>query len=224
MRRKTDFSDYPLPEGLTSRVVTYLNVFRLLISLALMFAFFTGELVTPHILDKGGITGTVLISYFIMAVFLAIEARRRSARPFFLAQVSLFTDILFLSILLFIFGGLESGMAILLIFASASAAILLPLRIALFLASLVVLAFIGEALAGMLLRDEARSELIQAGLYGTTTFIICIIVNLLSYLLRDYRLTAEQIEFWQNGRHRLHDRFRYTRREDGSWELVRLAP
>jgi two-component system sensor histidine kinase PilS (NtrC family) len=143
-------------------------------------------------LDKGGITGTVLISYFIMAVFLAIEARRRSARPFFLAQVSLFTDILFLSILLFIFGGLESGMAILLIFASASAAILLPLRIALFLASLVVLAFIGEALAGMLLRDEARSELIQAGLYGTTTFIICIIVNLLSYLLRDYRLIAEQ--------------------------------
>ena len=192
MGRKADFSNYPLPEGLTSRVVTYLNLFRLVISLALMFAFFTGVLITPHVLDKGGITGTVLISYFIMAIFLAIEARRRAARPFFLAQVSLFTDVLFLSILLFIFGGLESGMAILLIFAAAGAAILLPLRIALFLASLVVLAFIGEALAGMLLRDESRSELIQAGLYGTTTFVITIIVNLLSYLLRDYRLIAEQ--------------------------------
>jgi len=192
MSRKTNFSNYPLPEALTRRVITYLNVFRLLISLSLMFAFFTGILITPLIMDEGAIAGTILISYFIMAVLLATEARRHAARPFFLAQVSLFTDILFLSILLFIFGGLESGMPILLIFASASAAILLPLRIALFLASLVVLAFIGESLAGMLLRNETQTELLQAGLYGTTTFVITVLVNLLSYWLRDYRLIAEQ--------------------------------
>ena len=83
-------------------------------------------------------------------------------------MVTLFTDLLFLSVLLFIFGRLESGIAVLLIFASASAAMLLPMRIALFYASLVVLAFIGEALVSWLLQGEQITELIQAGLYGAT--------------------------------------------------------
>jgi two-component system sensor histidine kinase PilS (NtrC family) len=192
MSQKADFSNYPLPEALTRRVITYLNAFRLLISLALMFAFFVGVLVTPNILDRGAIAGTILISYFIMAALLAFDAQRRTARPFFLAKVSLFTDILFLSILLFIFGGLESGMALLLIFASAVAAVLLPLRIALFLASLAVLAFIGEAWTGMLLRNETRAELISAGLYGTTTFVVTVLASVLAHWLRDYRLIAEQ--------------------------------
>ena len=192
MSQKADFSNYPLPEALTRRVVGYLNAFRVFISVALMFAFFAKVLVTPLVIDQGAIAGTILLSYFVMAGFMVFEAGRQSARPFFLAQISVFTDVLFLSILLFIFGGVESGMAILLIFASASAAILLPLRIALFLSSLVVMAFIGEALAGMLLRNESQTDLIQAGLYGTTTFVITIMVSLLSYWLKDYRLIAEK--------------------------------
>ena len=192
MSQKADFNNYPLPEALTRRVVGYLNAFRVFISVALMFAFFAKVLVTPLVMDQGAIAGTILLSYFIMAGFMVFEAGRQSARPFFLAQISVFTDVLFLSILLFIFGGVESGMAILLIFASASAAILLPLRTALFLSSLVVLAFIGEALAGMLLRNESQTDLIQAGLYGTTTFVITIMVSLLSYWLKDYRLIAEK--------------------------------
>jgi len=68
----------------------------------------------------------------------------------------------------------------------------LPLRIALFLASLVALAFISESLANILLRNGTQSELMQAGLYGITTFIIAVLVNLLSFWLRDYRLLAEK--------------------------------
>ncbi len=192
MRQQADISKYPLPEALTHRIVSYLNAFRLLISLLLLYALFAGLIDTPHALNDDSIAGTVLISYFVMAVVIAIETRRHTSQTFFLAQISLFTDILFLSILLFIFGGLESGVAILLIFASASAAILLPLRVALFFASLVVLVFIGESLTGMLLWDETATALIQAGLYGTTTFIITILVNVLSHWIKDYRLVAER--------------------------------
>lgn len=39
-----------------------------------------------------------------------------------------------------------------------------------------------------------------------------------------YRVVPDQIEFWQGRRNRLHDRFEYTRREDGSWAIERLAP
>lgn len=38
-----------------------------------------------------------------------------------------------------------------------------------------------------------------------------------------YRVEARQIEFWQGRTNRLHDRFLYTRQEDG-WRIERLAP
>jgi pyridoxamine 5'-phosphate oxidase len=38
-----------------------------------------------------------------------------------------------------------------------------------------------------------------------------------------YRLRPEQMEFWQGRPSRLHDRFRYTRKQ-GGWEVSRLAP
>ncbi len=38
-----------------------------------------------------------------------------------------------------------------------------------------------------------------------------------------YRVVASEIEFWQGGAHRLHDRFRYLKQDDG-WQIDRLAP
>jgi pyridoxamine 5'-phosphate oxidase len=37
-------------------------------------------------------------------------------------------------------------------------------------------------------------------------------------------LAPVRVEFWQNRPNRLHDRFRYTRKDDGGWLLERLAP
>jgi pyridoxamine 5'-phosphate oxidase len=40
-----------------------------------------------------------------------------------------------------------------------------------------------------------------------------------------YRITPLEIEFWADGAHRLHDRFRWTRSAPGApWEIVRLNP
>lgn len=40
-----------------------------------------------------------------------------------------------------------------------------------------------------------------------------------------YRITPVEIEFWADGAHRLHDRFRWTRAAPGApWEVVRLSP
>ena len=38
------------------------------------------------------------------------------------------------------------------------------------------------------------------------------------------RVVPEMIEFWQGRESRLHDRFRYLRRDDGSWKVDRLSP
>jgi pyridoxamine 5'-phosphate oxidase len=39
-----------------------------------------------------------------------------------------------------------------------------------------------------------------------------------------YRVTPSAFEFWQSGRHRLHDRLRYREVEPGRWRIERLAP
>ena len=39
-----------------------------------------------------------------------------------------------------------------------------------------------------------------------------------------YALSPARIEFWQGRPNRLHDRFRYSKQEDGSWQIERLAP
>ncbi len=192
MSQKTFFSNFPLPEALTHRVISYLSIFRLLISLILLFTLFTDMVVAPFVFDRSAIGGTALLSYFVMAVFLAFDIRRRKTNPYPIVLATLFTDILFLSILLCVFGRLESSIAILLIFTSATAAVLLPLRLALFCASLITMTFIGQSLFGWLSQDETPTQLIQAGVYGATTFGATIVGNLLARWLKDYRLTAER--------------------------------
>ncbi|MDX1669892.1 MAG: pyridoxamine 5'-phosphate oxidase [Limnobacter sp.] len=39
-----------------------------------------------------------------------------------------------------------------------------------------------------------------------------------------YKLVPDYFEFWQGRRSRLHDRLAYTLRDNGQWELGRLAP
>jgi pyridoxamine 5'-phosphate oxidase len=39
-----------------------------------------------------------------------------------------------------------------------------------------------------------------------------------------YRLAPRQVEFWQEGVDRLHDRFRYTAEAGGGWRIERLSP
>jgi pyridoxamine 5'-phosphate oxidase len=39
-----------------------------------------------------------------------------------------------------------------------------------------------------------------------------------------YRLVPQRFEFWQGRENRLHDRFLYTQRGDGTWRIDRLSP
>lgn len=39
-----------------------------------------------------------------------------------------------------------------------------------------------------------------------------------------FLVRPHQIEFWQGGEHRLHDRFMYSKSADGSWDIERLCP
>ena len=187
-----DITAYPLSAALTLRVFNYLNIFRLFISLALSFAYFTGGLTQTQAYGHPAPTIVSLAIYVVLSVFLFVEARRAGVDCFRLARNSLFMDILFLSLIFLILGGLNSGLGVLLIFISAVGAILLPLRMALLLASIATIAIIGEALLGGLARNAGFEHLLSAGLYGLTIFLTAILTHLLAFWARDYRLIAER--------------------------------
>jgi len=192
MNQISEFSAYPLTEELTRRVVSYLCYFRLFISAALAFAYWSGALVLSDTLNNPALAVTALTAYFILAAYMLVEARGHGTAIYPLAKTSLFVDMLFLSLMLLAFGGLESGLGILLVFATATAAITLPLRLALFLASLATLVIIGEAALSHLLRDDALENMVRSGIYGLIIFITALLAHKVAYWVRDFRLIAER--------------------------------
>ncbi len=87
---------------------------------------------------------------------------------------------------------MEGGVGILLVFTSAVAAVLLPLRTALLLASIASLTMIGTTLWHFVFHHGTAQALVQAGLYSVTAMLSAIIANQLAYWARDYRLIAEK--------------------------------
>jgi two-component system sensor histidine kinase PilS (NtrC family) len=150
---------------------------------------------TESAVDAGShqaFANAVLLCYLLFAAFHLFSARRPSANYHQLATYSLITDITFLSLLVIAYGGVGGGIGILLVFTSGVAAVLLPLRRALLLASIASLTMIGTSLWHYIAGDAAADSLIQAGLFGVTAMVSAVMANRLAYWARDFRLIAEK--------------------------------
>ena len=192
MSKTIEYTAYPLSDLLTQRIVSYLNVYRMVVASLLALAQF-GDLVNATISDANTIlANTIVLTYLIFSAFHLLSGRRSSTNFFRLATLSLFSDIFFLSLLVVVYGGVTGGIGILLVFTSAMSAVLLPLRIALLLASIASLTIIGTAV--WYIKDEITTteSMLQAGLFGITAMISAVIANQLAYWARDYRLIAEK--------------------------------
>ncbi len=182
---------FPLTEALTGRVINYLNVYRMIITVLLGAGFFTGAIGTAAATRNPTFAGTVLSAYLVFAAFHLFSAMRPRKDVFRLAQYSMITDIVFLSLLLFSFGGLENGLGVLLIFAGALGAIMLPVRMALFLASIASLSMIGEAVwRGY--PNPGMEALLQAGLSSVTAMLAALVSHQVAYWARNFRIIAER--------------------------------
>jgi two-component system sensor histidine kinase PilS (NtrC family) len=192
MKKLEDYDSYPLSASLTRRVVNYLNIYRMVITMLLGVAHFGDLMNTSESATRPALANAVLISYLLFASFHLFSAQRKKANFYSLATYSLVTDIVFLSLLAISLGSLEGGVGILLVFTSAIAASLLPLRTALLLASMATLTMIGTALwvpDPMISKTDA---IVQAALYGITAMVAAVMTHQLAYWARDYRLIAEK--------------------------------
>ena len=192
MKRTVEYTSWPLPEELTQKVVNYLDVYRLVIALILSVAHFGTLERMPGLLTLPFFAGVTLVLFILAALFYLFASRRVTTDFFRLASLSLTTDVLFLGALVITTSGIEDGLGILLVFTSGAAAIVLPLRFALALASLAAVAMVGTAIWNYSQGVAEARQLIQAALFGITALVTAILANQIAYWARDYRLIAEK--------------------------------
>ena len=116
------------------------------------------------------------MAYLVLAIAFALMTLylRRRFLTQLLSQVA--CDLAMISLLYVASGGGRSGLAILYLFPLAGAAILAPLMLALFCASLVTLFLLGEGIFQTFILDGEKGVL-QAGLYGAAFFATVLVVN-----------------------------------------------
>jgi len=171
------------------RTLQTFNVTRIVIALVLL-------LYLGLDIAEDGVHGTPSSEaclFYLAAALGFTAAGARYKRRFLLqlcAQVAL--DLAIISLLYLAAGVMRSGLAILYLFPLAGAAILAPLLLALFAASVATLFLLTESLWQVFMQDR-QPPLMQAGLYGAAFFAGVLMVNrLAARLLKQEELAAQR--------------------------------
>lgn len=124
------------------------------------------------------------------AVFALTEARRWGVTTLTLVGVG--CDLVMGGVLLFVFGGLSSGVGVLLLITVAMAALLLPGRLALLAAAVATCTLLSESMYSLTVERASERSLAQAALLGTAFFLTVAIFYWLARLTRESQELVER--------------------------------
>ena len=160
------------------------------IVIALVLVLYLGFDVVGGRLRPDPVNTETCIIYACAALSFALAARWKRN---FLLQIGLqiAVDLLAISLLYLTAGGMRSGLGILYLFPLAGAAILAPLVLALFSASLAALLLVGHSM-WLLVQDGRDAPLMQAGLFGAAFLAGVVMVNRLAARLLGQEALAAQ--------------------------------
>jgi two-component system sensor histidine kinase PilS (NtrC family) len=176
------------------RVLSLLNVFRLLLPMLLLLVFFfdapTNSVGT---LQPGLFIGTAVAYFaFALACIQTLQARTPSAEWQALAQ--LFVDAIAIGMLIHASGGVSSGLATLLVLPTGATATILNRRLALLGTSMVTFALLVETTISFLQGDSSRPDFLVTGLTGASLFAITLLAIPFAARLRESEALARQRE------------------------------
>jgi len=183
------FQKFEADPDLIHRSLSYMTVFR--IGLACVIAFVSFGPLSRELQPEYRVflAQAASMTYAMASMAFAWYQWRSATPPADLARFSLMTDIVILLLVLHCFGGLSSGLVILLIFTVGIAGLLLRLETALFFAALISIGIIFEA---WLASRGGGAQALQAGIYGIATFVTALGTSLLGRWGREYQLLAER--------------------------------
>jgi two-component system, NtrC family, sensor histidine kinase PilS len=170
------------------------NLYRMLV--ALVFALLLLTHLGTRYFDLGGpvlAAGRVGVIIYALAaggLFAISESRRWGVT--LLTLIGVGCDLVMGGMLLFVFGGLSSGVGVLLLITVAMAALLLPGRLALLAAAIATCTLLSESMYSLSVARATDRNLAQAALLGTAFFLTVAIFYWLARLTRESQELAER--------------------------------
>lgn len=186
-------SSRPVDEPeLTWRVLSTLNVFRLLVAITLVGLFFARS--DPHFFGNRypDVFAATAAAYLVFAVVFGLAIRHRwvAAEPQIISQVVV--DIGAIVILMHASGGISSGLGGLLIVFVGGSSLVVSLQFPVFLAAIAALAILGEQLFSQLGGVSDASSYSAAGVLGAIIFAITFAAKPLARRIQDSEALARQ--------------------------------
>ncbi|ALK98879.1 histidine kinase [Massilia sp. WF1] len=162
------------------RSLQTLNVTRIVIALVLL-VYLAVDTRHSHIGNQlsGTAYAETCIAYVLASLLFATVTQGWKHRFMWQLSCQILVDIAVISLLYLAAGGARSGLGLLYLFPLAGAAILAPLLLALFSASLATLFLLAESTWQIFMRDQ-DPPLFQAGLMGAAFFAVVLLVSRLA--------------------------------------------
>ena len=173
------------PSDLAWRVIGLLNLYRLLVPLALLaMQAFAGPgwiLLPAH---PGAFTGAC-IAYFTAAVLLIIARRLQWSSLRFVALVNACVDAVAIAFILYGAGGVASGLGILLVLPVFALSVLADRRDAVLIAAVAAIAVLTQQVFTGLSDPSAATDYVTAGLIGAALFGTSLVTWPVAHRLRE---------------------------------------
>lgn len=137
-----------------------------------------------------GQVGVLAYAFAAVGIYAISETRRWGVTSLTLLGVA--CDLIVGGLLLFVFGGLSSGVGVLLLITVAMSALLLPGRLALLAAAIASVTLLSESFHSLSMERASERNLAQAALLGTAFFLTVAIFYWLARLTRQSQELVER--------------------------------
>ncbi|MFC4311393.1 ATP-binding protein [Steroidobacter flavus] len=168
---------------LSWRVLGFVNGLRLLASSSLAVLFVSIMPETFGQLDPALFAGAAT-AYFLYAVISVSSIRRRSPDIVLQTWTGVFADVLVLSLLTYASGGVNGGIAALVVLSIGAASFILRRRLAMAIAVAAALAMLVQPIISMLANVDATNEFTTAAISGALTIVIALGISQLARIMR----------------------------------------
>jgi two-component system sensor histidine kinase PilS (NtrC family) len=170
--------------NLAWRVVTLVNLFRLLVPILLAILFGTMS-PSPVGQQAPALFGGALLAYLLFATGMIASIKKRWPHIALQTAVSVGVDILVITLLTYASGGMTSGLAAMLVLPIGAASFVVRLRLALTFAAVGTLALLTQQVMSSLAGSGDANDFAAAGIVGALMFIVTLGVSPLASNLRE---------------------------------------
>lgn len=180
---------YGIPVEQAWSLLTVFYIYRFVISGLFVFLFYSQY--GPSLLGTFDtvLYGYVSLSYWLLSVFFGVCTFWRIISYISQAQIAIFTDIVFITLLMHASGGIGSGIGILLVVSIAAGGLLIGGRCALLFAALASLSILTEQIYSARINAFSSTAFTYAGMLGAAFFTIAY----LSYVLAKRTESSERL-------------------------------